>query len=94
MIYTFLYHVKMVSARLKMLILKVDITVSVMTTALTQMKHEVKATKRSPPDNLMILIITQTKRFRRKGIEKVSRSVRAYVYLVLTSQASKIKHSG
>ena len=38
-IYTFLYHMKMVSARLKMLILKVDITVSKMTMALMQIKH-------------------------------------------------------
>ena len=30
--------------------------------------------------------ITQSKDFTRKGIEKISRSVRAYVYLVLTSQ--------
>ena len=36
--------------------------------------HEVKATKRS-------------KGFTKKGIEKISRSIRAYVYLVLTSQA-------
>ena len=31
-------------------------------------------------------IITQSKGFTRKGIEQISRSVRAYVYLVLTSQ--------
>ena len=30
--------------------------------------------------------MTQSKDFTRKGIEKISRSVRAYVYLVLTSQ--------
>ena len=30
--------------------------------------------------------MTQSKGFTRKGIEKISRSVRAYVYLVLTSQ--------
>ena len=48
--------------------------------------HEVKATKRSPPDNLTRWIITQSKGFTRKGIEKISRSVRAYIYLVLTSQ--------
>ena len=29
--------------------------------------------------------MTQSKRFTRKGIEKISRSVRAYVYLVLIS---------
>ena len=48
--------------------------------------HEVKATKSSPPDNLTRWIITQSKGFTRKGIEKISRLVRAYVYLVLTSQ--------
>ena len=48
--------------------------------------HEVKATKGSPPDNLMRWIITQSKGFTRKGIEKISKSVRTYVYLVLTSQ--------
>ena len=45
-----------------------------------------KATKRSPPDNLTRWIITQPKGFTRKGVEKISRSVRAYVYLVLISQ--------
>ena len=48
--------------------------------------HEVKASKRSPPDNLTQWVMTQSKGFTRKGIEKISRSVRAYVYLVLTSQ--------
>ena len=48
--------------------------------------HEVKATERSPPDNLTRWIITQSKGFTKKGIEKISRSVRAYVYLVLTFQ--------
>ena len=48
--------------------------------------HEVKATERSPPDNLTRWIITQSKGFSKKGIEQISRSVRAYVYLVLTSQ--------
>ena len=48
--------------------------------------HEVKATERSPPDNLTRWIITQSKGFTKKGIEKISRSVRAYVYLVLTAQ--------
>ena len=48
--------------------------------------HEVKATERSPPDNLTRWIITQSKGFTRKGIEKISRSVRVCVYLVLTSQ--------
>ena len=48
--------------------------------------HEVKATERSPPDSLTQWIITQSKGFTKKGIEKLSRSVRTYVYLVLTSQ--------
>ena len=48
--------------------------------------HEVKATERSPPDNLTQWIITQSKGFTKKDIEKISRSVRGYVYLVLPSQ--------
>ena len=48
--------------------------------------HEVKATQRSPPDNLTRWIIKKSKGFSRKGIEKISRSVMAYVYLVLSSQ--------
>ena len=48
--------------------------------------HEVKTTQRSPPDNLARWIITQSKGFTKKGIEKISRSVRTYVNLVLTSQ--------
>ena len=48
--------------------------------------HEVKATERFPSENLTRWIITQSKDFTRKGIEKISRSVRAYVYLVLASQ--------
>ena len=47
--------------------------------------HNVKATERSP-DNLTRWIITQSKCFTRKGFEKISKSMRAYVYLVLTSQ--------
>ena len=48
-----------------------------------------KVTERSPPDNLIQLpkIITQFKTFKREPIEKVGKSVRAYVYLVLTFQA-------
>ena len=49
-------------------------------------KSVLKATERSPPDNLTQWIITQSEGFTRKGIEKISRSVRAYVYLVRTSQ--------
>ena len=48
--------------------------------------HEVKATERSPPDNLTRWIITQSKGFIRKEIGKISRSVITYVYLVLSSQ--------
>ena len=48
--------------------------------------HEVKAIERSPPDNLTRWIIPQSKGFTRKVIEKISRAVKAYVYLVLTSQ--------
>ena len=48
--------------------------------------HEVKATERSPPDNLTRWIMTQSKGFTKNAIEKISRSVRAYVYIVLTSQ--------
>ena len=48
--------------------------------------HEVKATERSPPDNLTRWIMTQSKGFTKKAIEKISRSVKAYVYIVLTSQ--------
>ena len=48
--------------------------------------HEVKASERSPPDNLTRWIITQSKGFRKNGIEKTSRSVMVYVYLVLSSQ--------
>ena len=48
--------------------------------------HEVRATKRSPPYSLTRWIITQSKGFTKKGIEKISRSMMAYVYLVLTSQ--------
>ena len=48
--------------------------------------HEVKATENSPPDNPTRWINTQSKGFTRKGIEQISRSMRAYAYLVLTSQ--------
>ena len=48
--------------------------------------HEMKATERYPPDNLTRWIITQSKGFTRKRIEQISRYVRAYVYLGLTSQ--------
>ena len=53
---------------------------------ITVFGHEVKATERSPPDNLTRWIITQSKGFTRKGTEKISRSVMAYIYLVLSVQ--------
>ena len=52
--YTFLYHMKMVSAKLKMLTQGVHVTVSVISMVLIQMK----ATEISPPDNLTLWIIT------------------------------------
>ena len=48
--------------------------------------HNFKATERSLSDDLTRWIITQSKGFTRKGIGKISRSVRAYVHLVLTYQ--------
>ena len=48
--------------------------------------HNVKATERSPSDDLTRWINTQSKGFTRKGIEKIGRSVRVYAYLVLSSQ--------
>ena len=45
-----------------------------------------KATKRSPPDDAGRWVITWSRGLTRKGIEKISRSVRAYVYLVLIPQ--------
>ena len=47
--------------------------------------HEVKATERSPPVNVTRWIIRRSRGFTKKGIKKISRSVRVYVYLVLTS---------
>ena len=45
-----------------------------------------KATERSPPGNLTRWIIKQSKVFTKKGFGKIRTSVRAYIYLVLTSQ--------
>ena len=45
-----------------------------------------KLIKRSPPNKLLKRIITQYKTFARKDIEKVSKSLRAYIYFVFTSQ--------
>ena len=59
--------------------------------------HNVKATERYPLDDLARWISTKSKGFTRKGIEQINRSVRAYVYLVLTSQiqarSSKVGNS-
>ena len=46
---------------------------------------ESKATKRSPPDHVGRWVNTRSRGLTRKGIEKISRSVRTNVYLVLTS---------
>ena len=48
--------------------------------------HEVKATERSPLDNLTRWIIAQSQGFTKNGIEKISGSVMVYVYLVLSSR--------
>ena len=56
------------------------------TTDYTVFGNEVKVTERPPSDNLTRWIITQSKRFTKNGIEKISRSVMVYVYLVLSSQ--------
>ena len=56
------------------------------TTSFTILTTGLKATKRSPPDDVGTWVITRSRGLTRKGIEKISRSVRAYVYLVLTSQ--------
>ena len=45
-----------------------------------------KVTESSPSDNLTRWIITQSRGFTRKDIEKVSRSVQAYVSIVFISQ--------
>ena len=55
--------------------------------------HEVKATERSPPDNLTRWIITRSKGFTIKRTEKIIRSVMAYVYLALTSQTQARSNS-
>ena len=52
--------------------------------------HEVKATEISPPEILTQWIITQSKDFTKKDIEKIRRSVRTYVYLLLTSQVQSV----
>ena len=48
--------------------------------------HKENATERSPPENLTGWIIKQSRGFTKEVVKKISRSMRAYVYLVLTSQ--------
>ena len=43
-----------------------------------------KATRRSPSNKLTQSTITKSKSFSRKGIGKVGRSMREYLYLILT----------
>ena len=51
-----------------------------------------KATRRSPTGNLIRLIISQSKGFMREEVNKISNSVRAYIYLFSSyfSSSSKI----
>ena len=60
------------------------------TTDYANFGHEVKATERYPPNYLTRWIIAQSKGFTKKGIEQVSKSMRAYVDLFLTSQVQAI----
>ena len=71
----------MALVRLKMITKGVYITVSVTSMVLIQMKHECMEI-----GFIRQRIITQSKGFTRKSIEKISRSVMAYVYLVLICQ--------
>ena len=48
--------------------------------------HKENATERSPPENLTGWIIKQSRGFTKEVVKKISRSMRAYVYSVLTSQ--------
>ena len=52
-----------------------------------------KATKSSPPDNLTRWLISQSTDFTRKGIWKISRSVRACLFSSYFSGPWKIKYS-
>ena len=56
------------------------------TTDYDTFSHKENATERSPPENLTGWIIKQSRGFTKEVIKKISRSMRAYVYLVLTSQ--------
>ena len=92
----------MLSARLKMLTLSVYCSICddygvdadetwlygdwFYTTDFAVYGHTVKATERSASDDLIQWKITHSKSFTRNSTEQISRSVRVYVYLVLTSQ--------
>ena len=56
------------------------------TAAYSVFGDEGKATRRSSTGNLIRLTISQSKGFMREEINKISNSVRAYIYLILTSQ--------
>ena len=56
------------------------------TTGYAVFGHGVKATERSPPDNLTQWITTQSKGFTKNSFEKISRAVLVYIYLVVSSQ--------
>ena len=56
------------------------------TTSYAIFTYESKATKKSLPDDVGRWIISRSKGLTRKGFEKISRSVRAYSYLLLISQ--------
>ena len=56
------------------------------TTGYAVFGHVVKATERSPRDNLTQWITTQSKGFTKNSIEKISRAVLVYIYLVVSSQ--------
>ena len=56
------------------------------TTSYAIFTTRLKSTKRSPTNDVGRWIITWSRGLTRKDIEKISRSVRAFVYLVLTSQ--------
>ena len=104
-VYVFLFHLRIVLRKLKVLTLKVHISVFVMIIVLMQMKHgdwfnttvcsaslDVRKTKaRSASDNFMLWLITQSKGLTRQCIGKVSNLIRGNLYLVLTSQVFKSK---
>ena len=92
---------KMVLVRLKVLILKLYITVFVLITVLMQMKYE-RTGIVFIRQNMALLVAVErlhkghhqttlhhSEGFKRKSIGKVSRSPQTYVYLVFTSQVQE-----